>query len=142
MVGETVDRRIGEVLGLGPADEVEPDRSLRDLGFDSLLAVELRNRLALDTGLRLPATLVFDHPTPRQLGRHLAERMSGVAPASDPMTELDRLEGTLLALPAGDLGRDRAVTRLNALLAKLADEEPVADADELFALIDQELGGV
>nr|WP_315970960.1 polyketide synthase [Streptomyces buecherae] len=72
---ELVRTHAAVVLGLeGPLDD---GRSFNELGFVSLTAVELRNRLIAATGVRLPATVVFDHPTPRELSRRLRAELAG-----------------------------------------------------------------
>ncbi|WP_344597081.1 type I polyketide synthase, partial [Streptomyces violaceusniger] len=77
VVLDEVCRHAAAVLGLSSRDEVETRKVFRDLGFDSLTAVELRNRLAGATGVALAPSVVFDYPTPLTLARHLLDRITG-----------------------------------------------------------------
>ncbi|MEU8695681.1 type I polyketide synthase, partial [Streptomyces sp. NPDC048665] len=79
---ELVRGHIAYVLNHPSPDDVEPARAFRELGFDSLTAVELRNTLGEATGMRLPATLVYDYPTPAALAEHLGEQLAPAGPAA------------------------------------------------------------
>ncbi|HEY2239651.1 MAG TPA: SDR family NAD(P)-dependent oxidoreductase, partial [Streptosporangiaceae bacterium] len=69
----------GAVLGHADAEAIDPERAFRDMGFDSLTAVELRDRLNNETGLRLPSTVVFDYPSPAALAQRVVSQVLGTA---------------------------------------------------------------
>ncbi|MFF4625682.1 type I polyketide synthase [Nonomuraea jabiensis] len=78
---ELVRGQVAAVLGFADGSAIEPGRQFQDLGFDSLTAVELRNQLNTATGLQLPATLIFDYPTPHDLTRFVLEQLFPAAAA-------------------------------------------------------------
>ncbi|MGC4806092.1 SDR family NAD(P)-dependent oxidoreductase [Micromonospora sp. DT233] len=81
---DLVRAHVAAVRGESSTGDLDPGRSFKDLGFDSLSTVELRDRLAAATGLSLPAGLLFNHPTPGGLVDHLVAELIGVAPAAVP----------------------------------------------------------
>ncbi|MBW1600457.1 type I polyketide synthase, partial [Streptomyces sp. JJ38] len=82
---EFVLHHVAAVLGHASAAAIDPERSFKDLGFDSLGAVELRNRLTQSGGVRLPATLIFDHPTPAAVTRLLLTEAGPAAAEARPV---------------------------------------------------------
>ncbi|MBB4689031.1 acyl transferase domain-containing protein/acyl carrier protein [Amycolatopsis jiangsuensis] len=94
------------VLGYSGAHEIEPSAQFQSLGFDSLTAIELRNGLTAATGQRLPATLIFDHPTPSALAAHLLGELAGTATETVTVTaaasdEPIAIVGMACRLPGG-----------------------------------------
>ncbi|MFG2018027.1 type I polyketide synthase [Actinomadura geliboluensis] len=81
LVLDHVLEKIATVLGHAPGESVDPDREFNDLGFDSLLAMDLSRRLAASTGVRLKPTLVLRHPSPRLIAGHIAAVMLDRRPA-------------------------------------------------------------
>ncbi len=152
VVRELVRAEVAVVLGHPSPQAVDERRAFSDLGFDSLTAVELRNRLSAVVGRHLPSTLIFDYPTPADVAVYLLSEMSEEGAATVLVDgELDSLELTLPGVSGDEAGRARIARRLQALLAQLNDAEPAngkvdvaqklqsATPDELFDFIDKEL---
>jgi acyl carrier protein len=160
---ELVRAEAAGVLGHATPENLQWEVSFRDSGFDSLSAVQFRNRLSEQTGLSLPTTLVFDYASPGVLVDHLLERLAltdGVSHRS-ALAELDKLEAVLMSVPADrtdqeDSADTEIAARLTAILSRWnkartparpdagdgTGETDLADAteSEVLDFIDRELG--
>jgi acyl transferase domain-containing protein/acyl carrier protein len=150
LVLDTVRKEVAAILGHRTPDTVHPRQEFHSLGFDSITALELRNRLSAATTIRMPATLVFDHPTPAAVADLLLTKLLPEA-ATDPaiIEDLDKLERTLADLDPTAETSAEITTRLQHILRKWtstrrdrdgADVLLAAGSDEVFDFIENELG--
>ncbi|MER7673588.1 SDR family NAD(P)-dependent oxidoreductase [Kitasatospora sp. NPDC096128] len=148
LVGDYLREKVAAVLGHAPRTLSE-HRGFLELGVDSLTAVELRNRINSDTGLRLPPTLLLDHPTIGELALHLQAVLAPEPAAPGPdrphpdrlRAELSRLAADLAALSEPERGP--LVAELRDLLAPFDPDRAELDAatdEEIFDLIADEFG--
>ena len=122
---ELVCSQVAIVLGTD-GDDVDPDKTFQDLGFDSLTAIELRNRLKTTTGLALSPTLIFDYPTPTAVARHLGQQLTSSNEDNDQASdardaEIQRLVATI------PVKRLREEGILDILLDMVGDRQPHQD---------------
>jgi acyl carrier protein len=144
IVLEVVCQQVAGALGHPNPNGIDPERAFQDLGFDSLTAVDLRNRLSSATGMTLPTTLAFDYPTPAALAGYLFDAAYGAGTSGDrALATIDELESVMFELNGDNAVREQIGRRLRKLLtACVPAGGDLADtsADELFDLIRDEFG--
>jgi acyl carrier protein len=153
LVSEMVLAAVAAVLQHESSAELDADQALNELGFDSLTAVDLRNRLVATTGLPLPATLAFDYPTADEVSRYLRQQLvageeAGVATL---LAELDAVDASFATAAPDGLTRAQVAVRLRDFLSKWADTRTHAEEtdpadlntatdEEMIDIIERELG--
>ncbi len=151
---DLVRGHVAAVLAHPSPDAVDIDRAFSELGFDSLTAVELRNRLDAETGLRLPATLAFDHPTVAALAEHLYRTLAPTPPSAEDTLRASLDQVGQMVAEDDEATRTKLVAILHSTLARwglggvtltdqvesqtVAAKVDSASDEEIFAFIDSE----
>ncbi|WP_344311481.1 beta-ketoacyl reductase, partial [Streptomyces rhizosphaericus] len=150
---ELVRAQVAAVLGLAKPASVDPSRTFQEVGFDSLTAVELRNRLATATGVPFPGSVIFDYPTPAALADHVRARFvpdkdddEDEGGAASVLDELTRLEAVLSDLSPSDVAGAEVAAKIKSLLSHWGaatnsdiDMDSATD-EEMFDLLGKEFG--
>nr|WP_037902314.1 type I polyketide synthase [Streptomyces sp. NRRL S-350] len=151
LVLDLVLNQVAAVLGHGSRERIAAHRALKELGFDSLSALELRNRLNAATGLKLAPTLVFDHPTPNALAQQLLTRLTPdpAAAVRSALAEIERLNQQIAEAAVEPALREDIAQRIrdlqwrwddDRLALQRTDDLDAASDHELFEALDIELG--
>ncbi|MET7853888.1 SDR family NAD(P)-dependent oxidoreductase [Streptomyces avermitilis] len=135
---DLIHRQVADVLDYAADAPLDPKLPFRELGFDSLTAVELRNGLIAATGVQLSAALVFDYPTATALAEHLESKvLRSVAGAPLPaLTQLDHLEVALATSPPDRATREQLAARLRRLASAWSADELEADDGDITSKLD------
>ncbi|GDY58224.1 hypothetical protein SVIO_088470 [Streptomyces violaceusniger] len=144
---DLVRTHLATVLGRTDPHDIDADGGLLEMGLDSLTAVELRNHLGTATGLRLPTTVVFDHPTSIALAKYLASRLGDSiskterSSAHGVLAEIEKLHAMLSGVSLADEEHSMAAGRLTDVLTqfKKRGTGDVADVESIEAATDEEL---
>ena len=140
---ELVRTHVAAVLGHQTPLAIDPDRAFKDLGFDSLAAVQLRNRLVVAAGMQLSATAIYDYPSAAALSAHLLQRANLPTDARSAEIQIDELRSAVSADSLPDSVRTELATQLRALAMDLEDdgrdELVAAERERLEAASDDEL---
>jgi polyketide synthase 12 len=128
---DLVRSHIATVLGSNSPEAIDPDRAFQELGFDSLTAVEMRNRLKTATGLPLSPTLIFDYPNSAALAGYIHRELVGTSPQGDPVAAPGEaeLQRVVASIPVKRL-RQAGVLDLLLTLAHQADGNGLAAAPD------------
>jgi acyl carrier protein len=146
-----VQEEVAKVLGYPSTESIEPERAFDELGFDSLTAVEFRNGLGSASGIRVPATVVFDYPTPVAVVEYLFGELAADGPAEEDGldAELDRFEASLFTATVSESETTAITVRLQNLLTRWKESQDQASTghdiasateDELYEILQKEFG--
>ncbi|WP_344319724.1 beta-ketoacyl reductase, partial [Streptomyces yatensis] len=146
---ELVRTHVAAVLGHAKPASVDPSKTFQEVGFDSLTAVELRNRLATATGVPFPASVIFDYPTTAALADHVRAQLLQGGTEDDTtsvLDELNRLEAVLSDLSPSDVAGAEVAAKIKSLLSHwgaATDRDIELDSatdEEMFDLLGKEFG--